>query len=189
MPRRLPLTALALVAGCIAAGASAADRAVSPKALVNRLLTTPIRPSQLPSGYYSIKVGVSKPSDNAKKHHEVGEVEADLDSDAGILYFVFPTRADALADWYDADFKKAKSRLPAPATLPKPSGIFNASISGNNAFGKKVTNGVTFVAFVSQNVILEAFTISTDNTESGDVPGAIKLARFALRHLSAVRIK
>ena len=156
---------------------------------MTKLVTTPIKSSQLPSGYYSAKVGLSKPSDNAKKHHVVGEVEVDIDSDAGILYIVFPTRKDALADWYGADLKKAKTRLPAPASFPKPSIIANSSITGNNAFGKKVTNGVTVLGYVSQNVIVEATTISTDNTESGDIPGAIALGRYALRHLSAVRLR
>jgi hypothetical protein len=189
MQRSLALAALTLMMGFLAGLANAADQALSPRALVTRLLTTPIKQTQLPSGYYSAKVGVSKPSDIAKKHHVVGEVEIDLDSDAVIVYIVFPTRADALADWYGADLKKVKSRLPAPLTLPKPSGIFNTSITGNNAFGKKVTNGVTLVGFVSQNVIVEATNLSTDTTESGDVPGAIALARFALRHLSAVRLR
>lgn len=189
MHKALTPVLLALAVGLVAGGAAAADRALSPRALLNRLLTTPIKPGQLPSGHYSAKVGVSKPSDKAKKHHVVGEVQIEIDSDAAIFYIVFPTRADALADWYDADLKDVKSRLPAPRNLPKPSGIFNTSITGNNAFGKKVTNGVTILGFVSQNVVASATTISTETTESGDIPGAITLARFALRHLSAARLR
>jgi hypothetical protein len=40
-----------------------------------------------------------------------------------------------------------------------------------------------------QNVIVDATTTSTDNTESGDIPATIALARFAIRHLSVVRVR
>ena len=192
--RAAPTAALVVIiaiGACTAGGATGARETISPRVLLNRLLTTAIKSRELPSGYYSAKVGVTTPSAQAKKHHVVGDVEIDFDSgDASVIYVVLPTRKDALGDWYDSDiFKKAKSRLPAPPNLPKPSGIFNTSVSGKNAFGKKVTNGVTIVGFVSQNVIVSAVTISTDNTESGDVPSAITLARFALRHLSALRVR
>jgi hypothetical protein len=65
--------------------------------------------------------------------------------------------------------------------------MINQSITGKNVFGKKVTNGVTFLGFTSKNVIVSAATISTDNTESGDIPGTIRLGRYALKHLQALR--
>jgi hypothetical protein len=161
----------------------------SPQTLYQRLLTSSIPDSALPSAYSSSSTGVSKPSDNAKRHHVVGEVEIDIDDgDAGIVYMVFPTRADAVADWKDANLRAhAKSTLNAPSSFPWPALIANQSVTGKNAFGKTVTNGVTALAFTSQNVIVEAVTTSVDNTESGDIPGAITLGRYALAHLQALR--
>ena len=71
--------------------------------------------------------------------------------------------------------------LPAPEMFPTPSLIVNASITGNNLLGKKVTNGVTILGLVSGSVIVEAITTSTSNSDSGDIPGSIALGKFALR--------
>jgi len=189
--RRLGILVLAFgTTGLVCAvGALAGHAAVSPQNLYQRLLTSSIPDSALPSGYYSSTTGISKPSDNAKRHHVVGEVEINLDnSDAVIDYIVFPTRADAVADWKDANMRgHAKSTLTAPPDFPWPALMINQSITGKNVFGKKVTNGVTFLGFTSKNVIVSAATISTDNTESGDIPGTIRLGRYALKHLQALR--
>jgi hypothetical protein len=63
------------------------------------------------------------------------------------------------------------------------------SVTGKNAFGKTVTNGVTDFAFTLKNVIVQAITRSTDNADSGDIPGAIRLGRFGLRHLQAAQAR
>jgi hypothetical protein len=178
----------------LAFGAGAAFGArdsASPSALYRALLTTPINASQLPSGFFSASPGIGEPSSNSKSHHIVGEVDVDVDSgDAAIIYEVFPSRASAVADWNASkpSFKKvAKSTMAAPSTFPWPAIILNGSITGKNAFGKTVTNGITTLAFTSHNVIVEAATISTSNTQSGDIPGAIQLGHFALKHLNALR--
>lgn len=62
----------------------------------------------------------------------------------------------------------------------------NATIEGDNVFGKKVRNGVTIMYVQRRNVIVAAFTISTDNESSGDVPGTLKLMKSALAHLNRV---
>jgi len=184
-------------AGCLlllalgAGTALSASDAKSPSALYRALLTTPIKPSQLPSGFYSASPGIGSPSKNSKSHHIVGEVDENVDSgDAAIIYEVFPSRAMAVADWNAGkpNFKKeAKSQMAAPSKFPWPAIILNGSVTGKNAFGKTVTNGITNLAFTSQNVIVEAATISTSNTQSGDIPGAIQLGQFALQHLNALR--
>jgi len=180
-----------LVAGLAAAFAGVAQS--SPQALYQALLTNKIPDSQLPSGFYSSKTGVTQPSSRAKSHHVVGEVEIDLDSgDAAIFYAVFATPKDALANWKDADAAHTsgiKSRLPVPAGFPTPALFLNTSITGKNVFGKKVTNGVSTLGFVAGSVIVQAGTISTDNTDSGDVPGTISLAKLAYRHLRQVEVQ
>ncbi len=144
----------------------------------------------MPSGFYSAKTGVSTPSSRAKHHHVVGKVEIDIDSgDAGIIYLVFPSHADALADWNETDVGHqhgVKSQLAAPG-FPTPALIVNSSFTGNNVFGKKVTNGVSTLVFVTANVIVDAVTISTSNTDSGDVPATVELGKLALRHLRSVQ--
>jgi hypothetical protein len=193
-PRRLSIFVLLAVSAALASSvrSDAAAPRVPPKALYARLLVTPIPTSQLPSGFYSASIGVSKPSNTAKSNHAVGEVEIDLNGgDAAIIYLIFPTRADALKDWKDADpthKKGVKTKLPAPG-FPHPALIVNGSITGNNAFGKKVTNGFSILGFTAGNVITSAVTSSTTNTNSGDLPATISLGKFALRHLRAVEAK
>lgn len=189
--RALPTTFAGLVAaGAVVASALAGTTVKSPRALYQALLTTGIR-SDLPSGFYSAQIGVGSLSDRAKRFHAVGEVDIDIDSgNALIIYIVFPSRANAVAEWNDArsDVKKhSKSILPAPPTFPWPALIANGSVTGKNAFDKSVTNGVTDLAFTSKNVIVQAMTLSTSNTESGDIPGAIRLGKAALKHLNKLR--
>lgn len=175
------------MAAAAVAGTTATEQ--SPQQLYQRLLTTPFADASLPSGFTGAKTGVYSVSSTGKKHHEIGGVEIDLnDGDAAIIYLVFPTHADAVGDWKDANLKKhAKTSVPAPAPFPWPALIANMSITGKNVFGKTVTNGATDLAFTSKNVIVQALTISTDNTDSGDITGSIKLGRSALKHLQALR--
>lgn len=186
LPLALVLTGVLWVSASAPALGGTAT-APSPTRVYQRLLTTSIPDSALPSGFYSSSVGIYKPSSQAQKHHAVGGVEIDLNGgDAALIYLVFATRADAVADWNDANLRShAKSTLVPPAGFPGPGLIANMSIKGKNAFGKNVTNGVTDLAFVSKFVIVQAVTRSTDNTDSGDIPAAITLGRFGLARLNA----
>lgn len=179
---------LTLTVFAATAGAETAQRSQTPRALYEALLTSSVS-GKLPSGFSTAKIGVSKLSDRAMKHHGVGGVEIDIDGgDAAIIYIVFPTRADAVADWKDVNLKQqAKSVITAPSRFPWPAVIANSSVTGNNVFGKKVTNGVTDLAFTSRNVIVQALTRSVDNKDSGDIPATIRLGDFALKHLNAIR--
>lgn len=157
------------------------------------MLTSKIPSSQLPSGFYSASTGVAQPSSRAKRHHVVGEVQIDIDSgDAGIFYLIFQTPKDALADWKDVDLAHQsgmKGRLPVPSGFPTPALMLNGSITGKNFLGKKVTNGITLLAFVAGSVIVESVTTSTSNTESGDVPATVSLGKLAFRHLRQVEVQ
>jgi len=168
----------------------AVAQAPRPQRLYQALLTTAVPEAQLPSGFTSPRTSLYQPSSLATKHHVVGGVEIDLDAnggDAGIVYLVFATRADAVADWKAADLRKhSKSTLPAPAGMPWPALLANRSVTGKSALGKTVTNGVTEVAFTWKNVIGQALTTSYSNTDSGDIPGAIRLSKFTLSYLKSV---
>jgi hypothetical protein len=59
----------------------------------------------------------------------------------------------------------------------------DATLEGKNAFGKTVRNGVTLLAVQRGNVIVESASISIDNEDAGDMPGAIALMNAALQHL------
>jgi hypothetical protein len=189
--RALSMTVAVTAILCVCNAAAASHDAaapVPPKQLYQRLLTTSIPNSALPSGFSSAKIGIYTPSALSQKHHAVGGVEIDLnDGDDALVYIIFATRADAVADWKAADLRhKGKSVVAAPAAFPWPALIENSSITGKNLLGKTVTNGVTDLAFTAKNVIVQAVTRSTDNPNSGDIPATIKLGQFGLRHLQTI---
>jgi hypothetical protein len=178
-------TSLALV---LAAGAAAA---ISPHAVYEHLLTTSFPDSQLPSGFSNARVGISTPGKPARSHHVVGEVEVDVDGpdvQDGIFYEVFPTRADARADLVDAKPKGHTHFVPGgvPGYSRATSAMFAGSITGKNAFGQTVTDGITGVAVVKGNLLLGAVDLSGDNPDSGNIPAALHLLKAALRHLARV---
>lgn len=175
---------LAILATVFAGPANA-----SPQGLYRALLTTPY--SGLPSDFYAAKVGVGELSDNAKKYHAVGAVDIDIDAgSAGLSYIVFPSPKDAYGRFThpDAWSKEIKTVGKVPG-YKIPSTWANGSITGDNAFGKKVTNGVTFMGVQRGSVVVIAFTISTANEHSGDVPGTLALLRSALAHLGRVQAR
>jgi hypothetical protein len=53
--------------------------------------------------------------------------------------------------------------------------------------GKSVTIGITDVAFVQGNVLVQAATTSTSSKRHGDVAGALALAQFASKHLRSLQ--
>jgi hypothetical protein len=167
---------------------------MTPKQLYGKLLTTPY--GSLPQGFYSAKVGSSALDKRMKRHHAVGVVQVTIDSGAAAVYYiVFPVRSDALAFSRDRNYDNSGDvktvRLSEMGKVPGyrrlPSFWRNATLEGENAFGKKVRNGITVVGVVKQNVVVGAATISTDNEDSGDVPATIKLLGSGLKHLAKVR--
>ncbi len=184
--RRL-LVIAALVAGVFAATASA-----SPKSLYTALLTTAYPDSQLPSGFSSAKVSLEQPSSKAKGHHVVGEVGVAVDGpdpDDAIFYAVFPNPSDARADLSGA---KPPGSVHVQGKVPGyklPSIWFTGSITGKNAFGKTVTNGITVLAVADGSVLVGVVTDSADTIDSGNVPAALALLKSARRHLHAVQAR
>ncbi len=186
----------ALVLGVLAAlalttAATGGLSAPTPQRLYLALAITAYPDSQLPSGFYSAKVSMGSPSDNAKKYHVVGEVDVVVngpDPDDGIIYEVFPNAAGArglLTHPKPNGHVKVVGKVPGYAD----SVWMTGSITGKNALGRKITNGVTLLAVARGNVLVEALTDSADNEASGNTPAALSLLKSSLRHLAAVQAR
>jgi hypothetical protein len=176
------LLAPVLLAGSAAGPGSAAPGSQTPRSLVKSLLEAPVPRSELPPGYKSPVVGRYRLTAKAKSHQAVGGVQIELrGGDASVTYIVFASKAGAKADWTSAKLKGISTR-PGPASLPQPSLVITTSASGRTG-GKEITVGLTDVAYLFGNVIVQAVTSSTASATHGDVAGATALARFALGHL------
>jgi hypothetical protein len=191
--RTLSAALVLLCAGLISPAAIAAthaERTLSPKALYQALLKVPRGSTALPDGYQSPTLGPITPSPTAKRHHVLGEIAIDVTKSgtagARILYIVFPTRADALADWNEGARRLPAKRLTPPGFVPKPSAMFNAPVTAKNSAGKTVSFGTTTLAYMSGNLIVEVDTSSTSSTVRGDIVGTVALAQFAGSHLVSV---
>src|SRR5438067_3360060 len=125
--RRVSVVALALVAA-IAAPGLAATAARDPATLVQALVHTAIPASSPPvAGLGAPKILRIPLSDNSKAHHGVGTVELVFGNGdyATIVYDVFPTRKDAVADYRAAkghagDMSSTAPRKVMPATCRAP---------------------------------------------------------------------
>jgi hypothetical protein len=174
------LLAITAAVVCVPAASASSD----PAALFKALLSTPIRAASLPAGFDAPKIIRIPPSDNSKRHHAVGTVDVIFGTGdyATLVYDVFPTRADAVADYRASKGHPGDTTAAAPSSFPRPSKIVSGSILLNGR-----TSGISGVEFVDGNVIVLAATTSPASAHHGDVPGAIALARFALKHLAALR--
>jgi hypothetical protein len=177
---------ISIAASAVLAAASVA----SPTSLYTALLTTRFAP--LPAGYYSAKVGTDKLNDLDKKHHAVGRVLVTIDSDSGVEYAVFHSWQDARDRLKEKAQPQSGGKINFTGKVPGfriQTAWVNGSITGKNAFGKTVTNGLTLMCARVDITEVCAVTTSVDNEQSGDVPGTIKLLRAGLAHLNAVRGK
>lgn len=170
----------------VAALVAPAAQARSPQQVLNALLAAKVGAGALPHGYRSPHVSVYTVTATAEKHHALGgaEITADGGNEA-IIYIVFETKADAVADFQHANLA-GKRTSKAPSSIPKPAVVVSTSVSGT-ANGKKVTLGITDIAFVQGNVLVQAATTSTSSKTHGDVAGAIALAHFASTHLTSIQ--
>ena len=166
--------------------AALALASVTPKALLQGLLTQPVRKAELPAGVTKATASKRQPGTTSRHHHVVGEVEMILTGPRGgrVVYVVFPIHADALANHSEGvrelkavgGVKKVRKQL---AGLPKPNLLVDASVN---------LIGITQVSFVAENLEIATQSI-VPNAPSGNERDAIALARFALRHLHAVEAR
>lgn len=183
----------ATVAHTATVGQTATAAGLDAQALYQSLLSTPWQDGELPSTVSSPKVGVTTLSGRQKNSHAVGAVEVDLtgpDSGDGIAFVVFPTAKEAMREWdggrltLDSDSKETGTTTPPDVGYPATQA--NISVTGNNAFGQKVTNGGSLCAAVVGFTLVEGITTSVDNPDSGNVPLSCSLLKAAIAHLKAI---
>jgi hypothetical protein len=177
----------ALVLALTLAGGAGADTSRSPQALFERLLTRSVS-AELPAGLSSARRVPYVLSDQARKHNAVGGVEIDMGRYASIIYIVYATRSDAIADWKETNIRShGASWHKAPARFPWPAIVIDYSVAGKSSSGKTVTNGVTDLVFTSRNVIVQALTMSGTKPDRGNLATTVRVGAFALKHLNALR--
>jgi hypothetical protein len=169
------VSALALCA--LAPSAPGAPADPSPVVLYGELLLS-IFPNQIvPRGYVVTNVEKYPLSLPSRGHHAVGAVVVNLNhSHAGIVYVVFPTKADLLARWRDGPGSRGRlvvvSRKVAGAR----------EIDGwTRLDGRRV--GATDVVFHDSVVLISVITTSATHRNRGDRLGALRLARAGLAQL------
>jgi hypothetical protein len=188
---RIAVLAALLVVLVVVASAQSATHALTPHTLYQTLLTSKFAP--VPDGFYDPTVGTDDLDKRDKKHHAVGRVLVTFSGgDAGSDYGIFPTLKDANDRWREPPQAPSGSKINVVGKVPGfniPTEWINGSITGKNAFGQKVTNGLTSMCALSRVVMLCVVTTSVDNNSSGDVPAAITLLKASLKHLDAVRAR
>jgi hypothetical protein len=183
--RRQAALAIGLVVAMLTAPVAESRPDQTPQQVLHALLTARVGAKALPHGYRSPHVTPYTVTATAKGHRAVGgaEILADGGNEA-VIYIVFATPADAKADFAHANLA-GKATAAGPKTIPKPSIVVNTSAAGT-VNGKHVVIGITDVAFVQGNVLVQAATTSPSSRKHGDVAGAVALARFASQHLRSV---
>ena len=151
-----------------------------PEALLDALLTTPFEAGELPAGFAAAGVHRAPLPEAARAHHAVGAVAVDVrgpDADDALAYWVYPTEADARAD-----FEGPTVETFAPAGLAHPARCFTAPLRrGEERYG-----GTGCVVLVGNVEVLSASVLRGD-TERGDDRHAIALAQAGVAHLERVR--
>jgi hypothetical protein len=178
---------LALSASAAFVPAASADH-VTPTALYQALLATPISAASLPSGF-SPPVGAQKAAvpPQEKRHHAVGIVRIFLTGGldggvaygAGAYYDVFPNHQDAVADYRAGP---SGGQAGTPRSFPTPARIVNSSLPNG---------GTKFIAveYVDGNVSVFAYleAVGENPLPRHALPRVLTLGRFTLNHLERVR--
>jgi hypothetical protein len=181
------IVATALGVMLVGATASAAQ---SPKQLLTALLSADYPDRQLPPGFSGAKVSYEKPSGKFK-----GQVGTALVEVTGpdvvnfVRYGVYTSSVLARKALHDPKaWKDNRGTLLGPAPgWGRDSVMVVGSVTGKNMLGKEVTNGYTVLAVLRGGVIVQAYSVSVDNKDSGNITSARKLLRSAVQHLDRVK--
>lgn len=150
---------------------------LTPQALLTSLRTTPIRDGELPSGFTHAQNEKQALSENARKYHAIGVVDAALrgpDPVDGLAWIVFTKHADAIGD---LDHPVVGTNgVKVVNTVP---GIKESLVLTGMLNGEKVTDAAAVVG----NVLVQGVVVSTSVRE----PTAILLLKAAVAHLKRVR--
>jgi hypothetical protein len=179
---------VAALLGILVVSSAGARPASSGQALYTNLLKQPYPNSALPSGYHSAEVSKTAASKLSVSHHVIGDIAVEVigpDVTQGLVYYVFPTAADAKSDFDHPERTQGQHLAGKIAGYPE-SFVITGGITGKNAAGKTVTNGITGDAILSGTVIVASFTLSDTKTKEGNGPGSLALVKSGLKHLAAV---
>jgi hypothetical protein len=155
---------------------AAALAGTTPQALLTKLLKTPIRASELPSGFLHAQAEKQALSANARKYHGVGLVDAALkgpDAEDAFAWIVFPNHADAIDD---LDNPAVGNGVQVVNTVP---GIKESLVLTRTLNGKTVTDAAAVVG----NVLVQGVVASSKVR----LPTAIILLHAAIAHLQKIR--
>ena len=150
---------------------------LTPKALLTSLRTTPIRDAELPSGFTHAQIEKQALSENARKYHAIGLVDAALrgpDTVDGLAWIVFTKHADAIGD---LDHPVVGTNgVKVVNTVP---GIKESLILTGTLNGKSVTDAAAVVG----NVLVQGVVVSSAVRE----PTAVLLLKSGIAHLKRLR--
>jgi hypothetical protein len=130
----------------------------------------------VPAGLSAPRVVPFPLTANLRRHHAVGAVQLIFGTSphSSIVYAVFPSRADAIADFRAAPGSPGDVREAAPASLPRPSWLVdNPSV------------GISGVSYVDKNVLVLAAAEWAQAKDEAHTR-AVRLARLADAHLSVI---
>ena len=150
--------------------------ALTPQALLTKLVTTPIKAAELPAGFSKPKIARQPLTANGRKYHAVGQVAVLVqgpDTEDAFAWEAFKTHANAIAD---LDHPVLTTHTKIVDTVP---GYKESLLLAGTLSGKKVYDAATVV----DNVLVQAATVSA----RGNRAGAIALLRAAVKHLQRVR--
>jgi hypothetical protein len=179
----------ALVAGVLtAAVADARDSSQTPETILAALSRPTISASELPAGLRVHSVNSEPLTGTQREHHALGAVSLDFGPLESMTYTVFPTRADAMAQYRDETSRDNAEAVghKAATFLDTPLDVVNVVFG----FGSQ-SNGVTAVLFVRGDVVGKALVSSPPTTSKASpfpalAPIAEKVATFGFNHLFSV---
>ena len=148
----------------------------TPKALLTKLLRTPIAKAELPFGYSKPRLAEQPLGASGKKYHAVGQVAVLLtgpDSEDAFAWEVFRTRSDAVADLRHPVLANGTRIV---GTVP---GVEDGVLLRGRANGLELADAVAAVG----NVLVQAVAASP----RGDPAAAIVLLKAAIAHLRKVQ--
>ena len=149
--------------------------ALTPQALLAKLLRTPVTRSELPFGFSAPRVARQPLQANGIKYHAVGQVAVALggpDREDAFAYEVFKTRRAALADLHHPVLTAGVRIV---GSVP---GVKNGVLLRSEGAGGVIADAVTVV----DNVLVQAVTSS----RRGNPAAAIALLKAAIAHLQRV---
>ena len=168
-----------------------ATGALTPTALYRALLDTAVPRSTFPLHAPAVVVAPNELNAVAKSHGAIGEVQLFATTSgetANVLYLIFRAHNNAESDPHPyPGLGKVVTRSPIPSSFPKPGSLTLRRVTDRTIPGKPLKATSSTVEFVDGNVSVAATAVSATKSRTALQSESIRLAEFALHHLSKVR--